>query len=82
MNAFFSLVDVTLALRSNMGVFTKKIQEYVPLRNMQVSIAALQKFVKTYHGEEWCNDKIIWLNSKIKLNTYLALKNNILAVMT
>ena len=46
---------MTLALRSNMGVFTKKMQEYVPLQNMQVSIAALQKFMKTYYGEEWFN---------------------------
>ena len=53
----FSLVDVTLALRPNMGVFTKKMQKYVPLRNMQVSIAASQKFMKTYYGEEWCNEK-------------------------
>ena len=68
LKAFFSLVDVTLVLRSNMGVFTKKMQGYVPLRNMQVSIAALQKFMKTYYDEEWCNEKIIWLNSKIKLN--------------
>ena len=51
-----------------MGVFTKKMQGYVPLRNMQVSIAALQKFMKTYYDEKWCNEKIIWLNSKIKLN--------------
>ena len=68
LNAFFPLVDVTLALRSNMRVFTKKMQEYVPLRNMQVSIAALRKFMKTYYGEEWCNEKIIWLNSKKKKN--------------
>ena len=67
LNAFFFLVDVSLALRSNMGVFTKKMQEYVPLRNMQISIAALQKFMKNY-GEEWCNKKIIWLNGNIKLN--------------
>ena len=67
-NAFFSPVDVTLELRSNVGVFTKKMQEYVPLRNMQVSIAALQKFMKTYYGKERCNEKIIWLNGKIKLN--------------
>ena len=59
---------MTLALRSNMGVFTKKMQEYVPIRNMPVSIAALQKFMKTYYGEEWRNEKVIWLNSKIKLN--------------
>ena len=59
---------MTLALRSNMEVFTKKMQEYVPLRNMQVSIAALQKFPKNYYGEEWCNEKILWLNSKIELN--------------
>ena len=59
---------MTLALRPNMAVFTKKMQEYVPLRNMQVSIAALQKLLKTYYGEEWRNEKIIWLNSKIKYN--------------
>ena len=59
---------MTLALRPNMAVFTKKMQEYVPLRNMQVSIAALQKLMKTYYGEEWRNEKIIWLNSKIKYN--------------
>ena len=35
---------------------------------MQVSIAALQKFMKTNYGEEWCNEKIVWLNGKIKLN--------------
>ena len=35
---------------------------------MQISIAALQKFMKTYYGEEWCNEKIFWLNGKIKLN--------------
>ena len=51
-----------------MGVFTKKMQQYVPFRNMQISIAALQKFMETYYGEEWCNEKIIWLNGKIKLN--------------
>ena len=50
------------------GVFTQKMQEYVPLRNMQRSIAALQKFLKTKYGEECCNDKITWLSSKIKLN--------------
>ena len=45
------------------------MKEYVvPLRNMQVFIAALQKFIKIYPGEEWCNDKIIWLNNEIKLN--------------
>ena len=40
----------------------------MPLQNMQVSIAALRKFLKTYYGEEWSNEKTIWLNSKIKLN--------------
>ena len=47
LNAFFPLVNVTLELRSNIGVFTKKMQENVPLQNMQVSIAAYQKFMKT-----------------------------------
>ena len=35
---------------------------------MQVSIADLQSNMKNYHGEEWCNDKIIRLNNKIKPN--------------
>ena len=40
---------------------------------MQVSIAALQKFVEIYCGEEWCYDRIIGLNvnSNIKLDKSL-----------
>ena len=55
------------------GVFTQKMQEYVPLRNMQGSIAASQKFLKTKYDEECCNDKITWLSSKIKLNKSILL---------
>ena len=35
---------------------------------MQVFIATLQKFMKSYEGEKWCNDKIVWLNSRIRLS--------------
>ena len=44
------------------------MQEYVPLRNMHVFIAAQQKIMKTYYSKEWCNDKMLWLKSEIKLN--------------
>ena len=38
---------------------------------MQVSIAALKKFMEIYYGEEWCYDRIIGLNSSIKLDKSL-----------
>ena len=44
------------------------MQEYVPLENMHAGFyctVALQKFMKTYYGEECCNDKILWLNNKL-----------------
>ena len=56
-----------LVLFLSLGSFCFKKQKTIN-QNIQTSIATLQNFMNIYNGKELRNNKMIWLDSKIKLN--------------